>query len=289
MKKQKNEFNSVNNFNYKNLDLNQIPPPPIYQKIETPNTIKKIKDNKLLWVLVSIIIILLGAMIFLLLNEPKDINTSVEVNAKTGLPFIAVYKDVPIWLNPFFALAILLTIIVFVLSLYLWFRISLRNRTNVIIHMPDSKRKFISYKKFSGTIFKIKGYEKDKDNNPIYYNYRFRPECLESGYFGSYIEFDYGILEPLNPRKRDNMSQKNLPEIFKFISSLLNTQLAVDLLLSQKFKEFVKMMLTILVIMIFIVILINGYMVYVQQQQNTVFCVLANSTQNYEMIRGALR
>lgn len=252
---------------------------------------RKQKERRKLWSLVGLIILLLGTTIFFaFFDNPKPIESSVEINSNTGLPFVAIYKDIPLWLNPFFALTILSVIIIIIVSGYLYFRISLRNRTNVIIHMPDGKRQFYSYKKFSGKVFKIKGFEKDKDNNFIYYNYYFRPEALETGYFGSYIEYDYGILEPLNPRSRGRLSPSNIPEIFRFVSSLLNTQLAVDLLLSQAFKDFVKMALIIIGIEVLVAILIGGYQIYqTQQTSGIVQCILTNSTQNSEIIRNSLR
>jgi hypothetical protein len=256
----------------------------ILMREETEQKNRKIPFSMI--ILSLIIFGLLGVISYMaFFNEPaKAPVTEVKFDAQ-GLPFVAVYKDVPIWLNPFFAVAVVLALLAISLGIYLWFRISMRNRTNVIIHMPDGTREFHSYKKFVGHVFKIKGHEKDKDGQEIFYNYRFRSECLETGYFGRYIEYDYGMLEPLNRNER-HYDRKDMPEIFKFISSLLNTQLAVDLLLSQKFKEFVKMMLIIILVVGFIGLILSGYIAYAvnTDAKRVVMCQLVDNNATRSLI-----
>lgn len=180
---------------------------------------------------------------------PQDLNgmaSNVQV----------IYKTMPFYLTWQFALAVLLFIGIIIISLYAYFRISMRNRTVVIIHMPDKTRQVYSYKYFNGNRFEIYGFEKDKDGQRIKNIYNFKSEAVETGYFGRYIEYDYGDSEP-----RIFKHSKNELD-YVFISSLLNTQLAVDLLLSSKFKEFVKMMLIIIAVGILLNLIINGYNAY---------------------------
>jgi hypothetical protein len=158
-----------------------------------------------------------------------------------------IYKSTPFYLTWTFAVAIILFLAVVSLALYAHFRISLRNRLNVIIHMPDKTRKMLSYKKYAGDNFNIMGNELDKDGKPISQVYFFRADALEQGFFGRYIEYDYGISEPRRARSDTKLSLD-----FKFIASLLNTQLVVDLLLSQKWKDLVTMLLIIILIACFI-------------------------------------
>ena len=237
------------------------------------------KKNYFMFLLVTILIFITGCA-----KKPA----TEQLIDSAGLPYIAVYRTIPLWLNIWFVLAVLLFLLVLGVSGYLYFRISLRNRTNVIIHMPDKTRRLYSYKKFTGQVFKIKSNEKDKDGNDMFYNYQFRNEALEQGYFGRYIEYDYGMLEPLDSKQR-NYNVKNIKEIFKFVSALLETQLAVDLLLSQKFKEFVIMMLYIIAVLSLLSFLVSAYNTYVLSQGKVVSCVLSNSSVNIDIIRSALR
>lgn len=195
------------------------------------------------------------------------LNASNLANSASNIQII--YKEVPFYLTWTFALCILLLIVIIGISLYAYFRISLRNRTTVIIHMPDKTRKVHSYKNYSGDTFTLDTNELDKEGKPGKHVYFFRPDALETGYFGRYIEYDYMVSEPRRS-KGDGLKLD-----FKFISALLNTDLAVDLLLSAKFKEFVKTMLIICAIGILIIILIVGYQLYVNTSQGIPHCSIA--------------
>lgn len=175
------------------------------------------------------------------------------------IPSKIMYIEKPFWLNTWFAIATIIFVALIITGLYLWFRIYLRNKTNVIIHMPDRTRRHYSYSKFTGDKFKIDTDDKDADNKPVPHSYYFMSAAVETGFFGRYIEYDYKVAIPR--MIGDNKSSKflELKDFFTFISSMLNTDLHIDLLLSQKFKDFVKVMLIILLAAIIIDILINGY------------------------------
>lgn len=210
---------------------------------------------------------------------------TVQVQGKTAQVINGIaYVDKPFYLNIWFALAVVLIVAVIVLSLYLWFRIYLRNRTNVIIHMPDGTRQLHGFNKFVGDCFNIQSHEKDKHGSYIQYRYIFKPECLEQGFFGRYIEYDYAKSEPLNPRKRE-YDNKDIPELFKRMSALMNSEMLINLLLSQKFKEFITtMLIIILVVCIIIAILIAIGFFY----QPTTQCTLVANNQTINTLRFAL-
>jgi hypothetical protein len=207
------------------------------------------------------------------------------------IPDKVIYQPLPFLNDIWFAIAVLIAICVIVLAIYAWFRISLRNRTNVILHMPDKTRKTFSFKNFVGDCFNIDSLEKDKDGKPIKHRYIFRAEQLESGYFGRYIEYDYLISEPreangeytsgwkgIEPRPRN--AYVPLKDEFKFMSGIMNTQLTLDLLLSAQFKEFVKMMLVIILCAVFLTICLAGYNIYAASQMQHCSLIATNETIN---------
>jgi amino acid transporter len=198
------------------------------------------------------------------------------------IPYVAVYKSVPFYLNPFFAVAILLFFAILIIGAYAYFRISMRNRTNVIIHMPDKTRRFFSYKNFTGNEFKIKSEEPVKDGQERqYFSYFFKPEYVEFGYFGRYIEYDYGISMPIGHNERMK-GKESSQALFKTISGILDSQLLVDLLLSQKFKNFVQTMLIIILIGVGISLLTSIGQYFFKPVQE---CVLSYNNQTINVIR----
>ena len=175
--------------------------------------------------------------------------TAFKEGVQKGLydPSQAIMVTPPFYNTIWFWIGVICLMILIVSFIYFYFRVILRNKTNVIIHMPDKSRKFYSYKNYTGDSFNILSSEKDKDGKPIEHRYFFKLEAVETGYWGKYIEYDYGISEP---RKSYGQSFSDIRLLYKFISGLLNTDLAVDLLLSQKFKDFVKMMLVMLMLVL---------------------------------------
>jgi hypothetical protein len=151
--------------------------------------------------------------------------------------------------------------------------------------MPDGSRKFYSYKRgrISSEV-KILGIEKTQDSTDIYYTYFIRPECFEKGYWGDYIEYDYGHSEPINPKVRQR-EQSSWTKILNFVSGLLDTDLAIDLLLSQKFKDFVKTMLVIILIAAILNLIAVIAMPFVYNPQVNAFCTLNADNQTLNVIK----
>jgi hypothetical protein len=198
-------------------------------------------------------------------------------------PGVTLSKATPFFLTLWFWIAILLLIILICVSAYSFFRISLRNRTIVIIHLPNKDREIHNFKNFVGDIFKIATHEKTKDNLTKYHEYFFRPDALETGYFGKYIEYDYKISEPRKP----NPNNESIKLDFDFISAVLNTDLAVDLLLSKDFKNFVKMMLIVILIISILIFIIGLFLLYFQLG-TTPTCSLAPTNETLTTIKLAM-
>lgn len=187
-----------------------------------------------------------------------------------------------IWLNPFFYIAIGMLLVLIFYIIYHYVIVHYKNRTIFRIHMPDGSIVGYSFKKGEiGTELKIKGVEKTQDGTPTYLTYFFRPECLERGKWGDYIDYDYGNPEPLNVKKRQQGIVEEIDN-GKFISSLLDTDLAVDLLLSQKFKDFVKMMLVLIIIAVVIDLALSGFGAF---NNPVVNCNLLPSNQTINTLR----
>jgi hypothetical protein len=79
--------------------------------------------------------------------------------------------------------------------------------------------------------------------------YTVKEECIEKGTWGRYIDYDYHVTVPINPKNRSSTPLlQELKELFKHIGALLDTDLHVKLLRNNKFENFVKMMLWVLLI-----------------------------------------
>jgi hypothetical protein len=116
------------------------------------------------------------------------------------------------------------------------------------IHMSDSTVKHYRYDEVpvdnlaTVTETNLKGEEK-------HFVYTIQEECIEKGNWGKYIDFDYHVTLPINPKGRNNTPlMVELKELFKHIGALLDTDLHVKLLRNSKFEDFVKMLLWILLI-----------------------------------------
>lgn len=187
-----------------------------------------------------------------------------------------IYKPIPFYVDIWFAFTVIAVICVILVSVYLWFRIKLRNTTRVIIHNPDGKRDMYTYYKFMGEEFDIPTTDKDKDNNYKKFQYHFKESALETGFFGKYIEYDYKNPEPrqykANPYRLD----------FEFVSSVVNTRVIGDLLLATKWKELVTTLLIIIVVLCALTFLLVAYNSYVISQPHSNICSLAldNTTIN---------
>lgn len=192
-----------------------------------------------------------------------------------------------IWLNWFFyiACALFLTLIGYII--YHYVTVYFRSLTRMRFHMIDGNIQMQSFK--PGEVLpemNIWHGETTQDGNKVMTKYFIRPECIEQGKWGKYIEYDQGVSEPLNPKiRRGQAEQLRLPQLFKFISGLLNTDLAVDLFLSSKFKDFVKMMMYIILVTVILVGIVSAIPLMYHPVQK---CVLPMDNVTISTIRIAM-
>lgn len=160
-----------------------------------------------------------------------------------------ITRTPPIWLNPFFYVTIGLVLLLIFYIIYHYISIHLKNRTGFrIMHGKNVKTIWFKNKDIPSKI-EVDSKDPTSDGtrrNDIYY---YRPDKVYSGKWGYYIDFYYGISEPIDHAQQENKFGF-LPNVFKDVSALLNTELYVDLLLSKKFKEFIGTMLVIILIIL---------------------------------------
>lgn len=148
-------------------------------------------------------------------------------------------------------LIILLTLsICIAIGMYFFNRIMNRIKNGLVvrIHMSDATVKHYRYNECpvdniaTVTEINLKGEEKK-------FAYTIKEECIEKGTWGKYIDFDYHVAIPINPKGRNNNPlMTELKELFKHIGALLDTDLHVKLLRNSKFEDFVRMLLWIILI-----------------------------------------
>lgn len=213
--------------------------------------------------------------------------TEAEIAQNAINEYLKTHSGPPtIWLNPFFYVGIGLFLILVFYIIYHYISLQWHKRTVVRIHMPDNTLMTHSFKDGQlGTEFKMDSGQKTQDGTKILYTYFVRPEAIEQGRWGRYIDYDFGKSEPLNPKQRAK-EDGYITNILKFVSGLLDTDLAVDLLLSQKFKNLVTTLLTVILIVSGIILLgVIGNYFYVPPQKA---CVLAFDNQTINVIKYAL-
>lgn len=148
-------------------------------------------------------------------------------------------------------LIILLSIVVFVsIGIIVYYRIMNRIKNDVVvrIHMTDTT---IETYRFHTIPVNNEATIKEYNNRgeEASFTYLIKEECIEKGRWGRYIDFDYHILLPVNPRNRSSTNMMNeLKELFRLFGSMLDTDLHVKLLRNSKFEDLVKMLLIIILI-----------------------------------------
>lgn len=148
-------------------------------------------------------------------------------------------------------LIILLAFTIFcAVIMFFYFRISNKWKNGLVarIHMADTTIKTYRYNEIpSDDRFTIKEYDSKGDETS--FTYFIKEKCIEKGNWGKYIDYDYHVSEPINPRERNpNGMMNELKELYKLIGSMLDTDLHVKLLRNSKFEDFVKLMLIIVLI-----------------------------------------
>lgn len=197
---------------------------------------------------------------------------------------ITYYKNVPFYADVFFYLMIMALIIAGIYGFVTWIINRQKNRLVVRIHNPDTSISSFVYRKFEGKQFHIESGERTSEGKKIYYDYDFIPEAVETGMWGRYIDYDLGNPIPINPRKR--VIKESLTHLaIKFLNAIADTKLLVELVLSTKWKEFVTIMLWIIVIEGVIIIAMGGINLGYNPPVN---CNLIPSNQTMSVIKNAL-
>jgi hypothetical protein len=161
---------------------------------------------------------------------------------------------------------IILLIILLVISICIGFGVWLYNKiiykfkNGLVarIHMGDTTIKSYRYNDTPPDM-QIIIKETDLTNNEKSFTYFIKENCIEKGNWGRYIDFDYQIAEPINPKNRtpENLLNK-IKEAFKMMGAFLDTDLHIKLLRNSKFEDFVKIMMTIILIASCLCVILSG-------------------------------
>lgn len=186
-------------------------------------------------------------------------------------------------------LIILLAITIFVsLGIVFYHRIVYRYKNGLVarIHMADSTIQSYRYNIIPpDNIISIK--ELNDKGEETTFVYTIKEECIEKGNWGKYIDYDYHVTTPINPKNRSSTPLLNeLKEMFKLVGALLDTDLHVKLLRSSKFEDFVRLMLIILMFMTAGLMLVSGYGIYATYSQtpDNNFCSLQLDNETWKTI-----
>lgn len=197
------------------------------------------------------------------------------------------YIDKPIWLNPFFYVAIGLVFIIICVVVYYSIRLHFKSRLGAIIHYPDGTFSSYFYKNFIGEVFKIKKLPNDIKEGDEYFIYFFRPQAIEGGNWGKRIHYNYLDSEPLilSEHRKKSDEQTKLFYLYQLISSYVNSDTISKILRSTKFEEYVKLFLLLLLIAEIIVLILVTVPFFTHGTQQ---CSLVANNQTLNVIRMAV-
>ena len=173
--------------------------------------------------------------------------------------------------------------IITAIGIFFYFRITnkLKNGLVARIHMPDTT---IQTQRHDIIPPDAKIVVKEGNDS---FTYFIREKCIEKGTWGKYIDYDYHVSEPINPRDRNpNNILGDIKEMCKGIGAVLDTDLYVKLLRNSKFEDFVRMLLIILVIANVILLGLGGVNIYMSSgsSSNNNNCVLKLDNQTWNTI-----
>lgn len=134
-----------------------------------------------------------------------------------------------------------------------------QNQLVARIHNPDNTVDHYRYDEIpANEEITVKEMVKGEESSFVY---KIRQKAIEKGAWGKYIDYDYHVMEPIDPHERNNSPLvEDLKELFKFLGGLMDTDLYLKLMRSQKFEEWMKMMMGILMIINVIALLGVGYL-----------------------------
>lgn len=203
--------------------------------------------------------------------------TAETITKTLPLPF---YADIWFYMMIF----ALLTAGTYALVMYIINR--QRNRLVVRIRNEDLSQDTYVFHKFQGEFFKIKTKDITAEGKPEHFEYKFVKSKMIRGEWGRYIDYKYKVAEPLDPLGNvDDSAEK--PDIIRLLVSLTETSIFTNLLLSSKFKDFVIMMLWIVVILSGCGLL--AQFVIPQFMTSHTICTLDLSNQTAYVIQNAIK
>jgi hypothetical protein len=197
-----------------------------------------------------------------------------------------VYKSVPFYANIWFYLMIFAFLTTGMYALIMYIINRQRNRLVVRVVYPDATFDSYVYHKFNGDKFLIPTKDKTSEGKYENFSYIFHKLAIYRGEWGRYIEYDYKNPLPKNPLKHFIDTEDKKPDIIRLLVSLTETSIFTNLLLSSKFKDFVIIMLWI-ILGISILSLIGQFAIP-QFMEKDVYCNLIPSNQTLAVIRSAL-
>lgn len=200
-----------------------------------------------------------------------------------------VYKTTPWYMNYWIYIACFMFLSLISVWIYYIILNNLKNRLVVKIHMPDKTFRVYVYdfKKYVGDTFNLPTGEKTQEGDDKMFIYYFVTEYLELGKWGRYI--DYNFKDPY-PIKRGEKAENYIAKNFHaFVSSLINTELLNNLLLSKGFKTFMTVMLIVILIAV-IVSIVLGIVSLSYHPVTTCYIVKDNATTQWIItaVKGAL-
>jgi hypothetical protein len=170
----------------------------------------------------------------------------MTVNGTTVLQPV-IYKNIPFYGNIWFWLTIMVIVFAGIWLIYRLIIDRLRNRIVLRFHMPNGDVEHHIRREYPGSKFTVQGHEQTVEGKNQLIEYDFKTECIEKGRWGQYIDWDYGIREPINHKERIVKRSEHF-QLFKMLSALTNSEMLINLLLAKEWKEFVKMMLIFIII-----------------------------------------
>lgn len=208
-----------------------------------------------------------------------------ETTLNNSVTAVTYYKNLPFYADIWFYVMCIAMISVITYGIVIYIVNRQRNRLVVRIKNPDRTLSTYVYHKFSGTEFSIPTKEKTDEGKFKPFIYKFNKNKLYTGEWGRYIDFQYMNPEADDPVKDD--FKENLPDLIKLLVSLSETTILTNLLLSSKFKDFVIIMLWIILIML-VINIANTY-IAPQLLQYKAICRLSADNETLRIINSALR
>lgn len=159
-----------------------------------------------------------------------------------------VYVTAPFYSNIWFYIGLVAILIGLGFTLWAWFKFNIKNRTNFRIHFNDKKVITYSFKNVINDYHEFNYGKKDVDINgkKLMHKHHIIPECIEYGFFGRYLDYPVGDIEPIN-FQNINKNEFNMTEFNKSMTAYMNSETLAMLLVFGKLKELLIMLLWIII------------------------------------------